>query len=121
MISGFQIRKFIELPIILVILLATSFLNYCITQVVGTYFLPLTIMLIYFAAILEFEIPIFFIAGIGLFDDSLANGFLGLYAFIYLILSYFVMTKLKDLPGRKYITGFFILVFALTNFLTFNN
>lgn len=120
MVKKFNIRKFIRLTTIAIILLATSFLNYCLMQIFGAYFMPLTAIVLFIAEFSQYNLPITMIAGIGLLDDLLSNGYLGLYAFIYLSLSYFMSTKLQDIANKKYLIISFLVVFALINIFTFS-
>lgn len=122
MIDRFQIKKFIEPLLIACALLCVSFLNYCLCQVVGTYFFPFTVLVIFFAAIFSYEIPISFILGISFLDDILASGFLGLYGFIYFSIIYLINTKLKELEFDKKTAILCGLgIFILTNLLSFRH
>jgi len=105
--------KTLKFLLILAILLCASFLNYCLQQIFGIWFLPLTIIPIFVASFLEVQLPLTAIIFAGIFDDILLNGFLGLYPSIYMLMEYLISKKMSSYRGNKlFILSFFVLFFV---------
>jgi cell shape-determining protein MreD len=94
------------------------FVNYCITQVVTPYFLPLTAILVFVALIYEFNPPIILIIFFGLLDDVMLNGPIGLFVFVYSFLTYLVHAHMRNITNKKLVITIFIILFCLVNVIT---
>ena len=114
-----QFIKTLKFLSILAILLCTSFLNYCLQQIFGSWFLPLTIIPIFVASFLEFQFPLTTIIFAGIFDDILLNCFLGLYPALYLLMEYLISEKFPSYRGNKWFIASFFLLFCLIIFLEY--
>ena len=111
--------KYARVLFFYLILFGTSFVNYCITLIFGAWFLPLTIFIIFLLHVWNDEIPLFILLILGLFDDLLADGILGIYPFIYIALEYILSSKLNKYLINKYgIILFFVCAIAI-NILTY--
>jgi hypothetical protein len=85
MTEGINYRRFVEVCVVSVICLATSFLNYCLIQIV-VYFFPLTIVPLAISRFYGYELPVFFTMLFGILDDALYNCPLGLCGMIYALI-----------------------------------
>ena len=113
-----RIREFCYTCFITLMCLSCSLLNYFLVQSVGGYFLPLTIVPIFcaFAYGANFSVVVVFL--LGLIDDILMNGTLGIYPTIYLLITYFLCTQSKDLNNRRGLLIAFLLLFITLNLLS---
>lgn len=119
MLNKFSIRQLLNLLIITFVCLMASFLNYCLIQAIGVYFLPLTIVPLFLVIVLEYNVSIILVAGLGLIDDVLLNGPFGLFAFLYSGMSYLVYSKMKHIENKKIGIMLFVSIVLLINILTY--
>ena len=108
--------KTLKFSLILAMLLCTSFLNYCLQQIFGAWFLPLTIIPIFVTSFLGFQLPLTAILLAGVLDDILLNGFLGIYPALYLLIEYLISEKFSSYKSNKYVILSFFLLFFLIIF-----
>ncbi len=111
-----KISKFL---LILTMLFCTSFLNYCLQQILGVWFLPLTIIPIFVASFLVWQLPLTSIIFAGFLDDILLNGFLGLYPAIYVLVEYLISEKFSSYRDNKLVILSFFLLFFVMNFVEY--
>ncbi|MDO4975363.1 MAG: hypothetical protein Q4E61_03505 [Alphaproteobacteria bacterium] len=99
--------------------LLISFINYFITQIVGGYFFPLTMLAIFYCFIIDCPIPASLIFMIGLFDDILLNSFVGTYSLTYSIMAYLLLKLTLSLKQKRILNLVVIVSFLFINYITF--
>lgn len=104
----------------LLVCIATSFVNYCISQAIDAYFLPLTIVSLFLFQLHGVKISVGAVSVIGVIDDIFSGSFLGTFPFIYAAMLYFVKTRSSPLSDKILILCF-ILAFLVINVLTFRS
>lgn len=109
--------KILKFLLILTMLLCVSFLNYCLQQIFGVWSLPLTIIPIFIASFLNWQLPLTLIIFAGILDDIFLNGFLGLYPAIYVLMEYLISEKFSSYRGNKFVILTFFLLFFAINFV----
>ncbi len=111
--------KALKFLLVLSALLCLSFLNYLLMQIFGVWPLPLTLVPVVIANALGYNLPINLLLIIGISDDVLSNGFLGLYPALYIFIEYLISEQLVEYRANKlFIISFFLLFFGI-NILTF--
>ena len=113
------LHKYAKILFLCLVLFGISFFNYFFFFFYGAWFLPLTIFIIFLFHVWNYEIPLCILLILGLFEDSLANGILGIYPFIYVALEYILSSKLNKYLVNKYgLILFFVCAIAI-NILTY--
>ena len=113
-------HRSIRFLLILGLLLFTSIFNYSLMQLVGSWFLPLTIIAIFLIGYgISNNLKIIAVTIAGLCDDVLSNGFLGLYPAIYLAMNYILTTKLTKYRKNKMLIFSFITIILAINVFTY--
>lgn len=112
------LRKFIEQTSVISVLVFCSFLNYCIVQIIDPYFLPITIIPIFLAILFGYNIPIVTVILVGILDDIFTNSHLGLFAALYLFITYLLVTNKRFFTNKKISLSVFFIIFILTNIIT---
>ncbi len=119
MLNRLYIRRVLEISIMASVCLMSSFFNYCLMQIIGAYFLPITIIPLFLALIFEYKVPIILVAVLGLIDDLMLNGPFGLFAFLYSGMAYFVYSKMRHMTNRKSAIALFLSMVLLINICTY--
>ena len=113
-------HRIIRFLSILGLLLFISVFNYSLMQLVGSWFLPLTIIAIFFIGYgITNNLYIIAVMIAGLCDDVLNNGFFGLYSAIYLAMDYILSTKLTKYRKNKMLIFSFLTIILAINVFTY--
>ncbi|MDR1233875.1 MAG: hypothetical protein LBJ92_01855 [Holosporales bacterium] len=84
------------------ICIITSFLSYCLSQVIGPYFVPLTVIPVFVYALgAHNPAPGIVAITAGITDDIFLNLPLGTFPFIYIILSYTTILYEKNIKSKR--------------------
>jgi hypothetical protein len=101
------------------IFLSTSFLNYCLVQIINPYLMPLTIIPVFLYILYKADIPIMLIIPAGLSDDVLLNFPLGTFQLTYSLLAHTLYYNQKRLNNRKWAITIFLTALLLINIFSY--
>ena len=102
---------------IIIICWAASFLNYSIIQIIGAYPAPLTVIPLFIALTVGYNIPATAILLIGLSDDFFLNAPLCFFSAIYLFLAYVLSLNFKNMQNKKAVILAFLIIFFAINLI----
>lgn len=93
----------------------SSFINYLVTQIIGSYALPFTIVPFCISMIIGYQFPALAVISIGLSDDLFLNTYLGFFPVIYSFLAYMFSLKIKTLEKRKFSILLCVCLYVIIN------
>lgn len=79
-----------------IFLLFFSFLNYCILQIDVPLYIPINTIIIFGILLLGHNIPVSILFFIGIIDDFMMNGYAGLFASLYIAISYIMSLRYQQ-------------------------
>ncbi|MBQ7524009.1 MAG: hypothetical protein IJT08_00160 [Alphaproteobacteria bacterium] len=120
MIDSARFSLFLQSSLASLICIATSFMNYCVVQAIGAYFLPLTAVSLFLLCLRCVRISVIAVAFIGIIDDVFSDSFLGTFPFLYALMLCLLQTRTSQLSDKT-LTLLFVMIFLGINALTYRS